>query len=225
MKTKSLKLVSIKVVTISILFVSVFVMSSCNRKANKGYKEAVSSADSFYNSADYSNAKINYIKALKFKPEEVYPKKRVHKIDSIMAVQKLEADYESAIKEGDELFNEKDFAQAKISFERAVSLKDDQQYPKEMLSKIEENLAEIRKQEELSKYPYHIIVGCFTVESNAIRLNEKLKAEGKDSRIIPLFNGKYGAVSVASYPDITSAYNNIEEAKSTYGEEAWVLNN
>jgi hypothetical protein len=225
MKTKSFKLVSVKIAAIGVLFIAIFVMSSCNRKANKGYKESIASADSFFNSAEYSNARVNYVKASKFKPEEVYPKNRINEIDSIVAVQKLEADYDAAIKEGDSFFNDKDYAQSQISFERAISLKEDEQYPKEMLDKISEKLAEIRKQEELSKYPYHIIVGCFTVESNATRLNEKLKAEGKDSRIISLFGGKYGAVSVASYPDITSAYNNIEEAKETYGEETWVLKN
>jgi tetratricopeptide (TPR) repeat protein len=199
-------------------------MSSCGFMTNKKYKEAVETADNYYKNKKYKKAKISYNEALKLKPEEKYPKEQIKKIDSVFAKLKLDTDYKTIIKKGDVAFNNKEYKKAKSYFNKASSLKKDEQYPKEMLGKINNILAEIAKQEEISKYPYHIVVGCFTIESNATQFNEKLTDEGKKSRIISLYGGKYNAVTIESFPDLTSAYNELSKVKSEYGEQAWVLN-
>jgi len=199
-------------------------ITSCGFMTNKKYKETVETADNLYKNKKYKEAKISYNEALKLKPEEKYPKQQIKKIDSIFANLKLEADYKTFVKKGDIAFKNKEYENAKKHFNKAATLKKKEKYPKEMLEKINNILAEIAKQEEISKYPYHIVVGCFTVESNATNFNEKLTSEGKNSRIIPLYSGKYNAVTIASFPDLTAAYNELSKVKSEYGEQAWVLN-
>lgn len=225
MKIKAFTMTNIKVVILSLVLSSMFIISSCNMKANKEYKTSIELADDLFNKKEYDNSKLNYIKAAEFKPEEKYPQECISKIDAILIKKKLEDDFASAIKSGDKQFAEKDYSNAKVSFEKALSLKKGEKHSIEMIEKINELVAEIKRQEELDKYPYHIIVGCFKVESNSTKLNQKLMENGNESRIIPIAGGKYNAVSVSSYPDIRSAYNNIAQVKANFGEEVWVLNN
>lgn len=225
MNVKNFTMKSVKVVLISLVMSSMFVVSSCNMKANKGYKASIELADGLFNKKNYAEAKANYIKAVNFKPEETYPQQCISKIDVILDKAKLKADYAEAIKSGDAQFSDKDYSNAKASFEKAIKLKKDESHPKEMIVKINNILAEIKHQEELDKYPYHIVVGCFGVESNSTKLNQKLMEDGNASRIIPIANGKYNAVSISSYPDMRSAYNSLAQVKSNFGEQVWVLNN
>lgn len=223
MKIKLFKVQSVKLLVVGIVLSSMFVVSSCNMKANKGYKSSIELADELFSNKEYTDAKTNYIKAAEFKPEEKYPQECIDKIDVVLKNAKLESDYASVIKNGDKLFVDKNYSGSKSSFEKAISLNKNKTYPVEMVDKINEILVKIKQQEELDKYPYHIIVGCFTVESNSTKLNQKLMEDGNESRIIPILGGKYNAVSVSSYPDMRSAYNSINQVKSNFGEEVWVL--
>jgi tetratricopeptide (TPR) repeat protein len=51
---------------------------------NDAYDNAIRQADNLYNAADYNNAKENYQKALEVKPDELYPKQRIARIDDII---------------------------------------------------------------------------------------------------------------------------------------------
>jgi len=196
-------------------------LSSCNFKANKEYKNAIETGDSFLTEKKYDDAKASYTKAAEIKPDETYPKEKITEIDNILTKKKEEA-YKLQVKNGDDLFGNKSYNEAKAAYAKASQMKPKENYPKEKIQEIDKILAEIKKQEEYKKYPYHIIVGCFTVESNATKLNAKLLAEGKNSRIIKMRNGRFDAVTYASYQTIHESYNNLKEAQAQFGEEAWV---
>lgn len=209
----------IKYVTILVLIIA---LSSCNFKANKEYKKAIESADAAFNGKKYKEAKTFYAKALDFKPEEKYPKDKMAEIDGIISKMQEEA-YKKQIKSADDLLAAKKYTDAKSAYEKASKMKPKEAYPKTKINEINVILAELKKQEEYNKYPYHIVVGCFQVASNAERLNKKLLAEGHKSRIIKIANGRFDAVTVASFPTLKDSYNQLNKAKSEFTEEAWVM--
>jgi tetratricopeptide (TPR) repeat protein len=51
---------------------------------DKEYESLILTADNLYNAADYNNAKENYQKALEVKPDELYPKQRIARINDII---------------------------------------------------------------------------------------------------------------------------------------------
>ncbi len=51
---------------------------------DKEYESLILIADNLYNAADYNNSKENYQKALEIKPDELYPKQKIAKIDEII---------------------------------------------------------------------------------------------------------------------------------------------
>jgi tetratricopeptide (TPR) repeat protein len=51
---------------------------------DKEYESLILIADNLYNAADYNNSKENYQKALGIKPDELYPKQKIAKIDEIL---------------------------------------------------------------------------------------------------------------------------------------------
>jgi len=74
------------------------------------------------------------------------------------------------------------------------------------------------------KNPYHIIIGSYVDASIAKVAFDKFKKLGFKPYYVSRYNGKYTAVSIASYPNIHQAYNKLYEFQDNYGyEEAWVL--
>ncbi|MBN2350415.1 MAG: tetratricopeptide repeat protein [Bacteroidales bacterium] len=123
------------------------------------YKLAISSADGLFNKKEYAQARADYQKALSFKPTETYPSDRIREIDRNLASQKQtaenarlkEAEYQQAITRGDQLFAQKQYAESKNFYNRALAAKPDVAYPKEQIVKIDNllALAEQQKREEL----------------------------------------------------------------------------
>lgn len=216
MKTRRTILTIAAVLSLSITF------NACSLLSGKKYKEAIEQADKHFANKQYKEAKTFYVQAQEFKPDDEYPAQRIEEIDKILKAQKIEAQYKKTITKADELFKQEAYEEARAAYVKASELKPGKNYPKEQISKIEATLAEIQAQKEFLNNPYHIVIGVFAVESNATRLNEKLLAEGYKSRIIPMYGGKYNAVTINSFPGITPAFNNLNNAKEKFQEGAWV---
>jgi len=74
------------------------------------------------------------------------------------------------------------------------------------------------------KKPYHIIIGSYTNEALANIAYNKAKKMGFKPYFVSRYNGKYTAVSIASFTDIHQAYNNLYDIQDEYGlDDAWVL--
>lgn len=68
---------------------------------------------------------------------------------------------------------------------------------------------------------FHIIVGSFRVESNAINYAKKIKNSGYDGNIIP-FN-RYNMVTTKSFNNLGTALNELSNVRNAVTENAWVF--
>ncbi len=200
---------------------ALLVLTSCE---NAEYKSAIEKADELYKAKKYVPAKTSYAKALKIEPDEEYPKQQIDKIDKILdklAKQKAIADakkYESLIGEADKLFQGKFYKDAKEAYQKALNIKPNEAHPKNRLAEINQILKE---QEQMKNNPYHIVMGCFEVDKNAVNYHEKIKNEySQHSNLFPL--GRFDAVTYKSYKSQREAYNALPEARKI-SENAWVM--
>ena len=70
--------------------------------------------------------------------------------------------------------------------------------------------------------PYHVVAGCFGVESNATRLNRKLRDKGFDSQLPGLYNGLH-VVSYGSFNSKAEARQLLSRVKREENSSAWIL--
>lgn len=111
------------------------------------FNDAVKAADLLFNSNDYSGATQKYNAALGIKADEDYPKKKLKEIETILAnIEKeklrLEKEYQTLISLADKMFERKDFQNAKTEYQKAISLRTDDNYPKNQLKRIDDAIAE-----------------------------------------------------------------------------------
>ncbi|CAN5609232.1 hypothetical protein BH10BAC3_BH10BAC3_34920 [soil metagenome] len=128
--------------------------------ANK-YNEAVARADKAFSSRQYDVARLAYSDALKIKPGEKYPDDKLVEIAEIKntaeaaAAEKiikdrekdLEIKYNGLIAQGDKAFSDKQFEQARKSYNAALSLKPSDNTAPNKLADIESELNKIRTAE------------------------------------------------------------------------------
>ena len=124
-----------------------------NAKNELDYQSAISKGDQAFTAKEYEKAKAGYLKALSVKPEETYPQDQLGKIDQALVElansNEAEADYQSAIITGDNAFTTKDYETAKASYLKALSIKPEETYPQDQLTKIDNNLAEEAEAENI----------------------------------------------------------------------------
>ena len=131
-------------------------LASLKKALDEKYASIVKLADSQFSSGNYQISKISYSDALSLKPEEVYPKSQIEKINEILAAQQADADeatrlaslkkaldekYASIVKLADSQFSSGDYQSSKTSYSDALSLKSEEAYPKSQIEKINEILA------------------------------------------------------------------------------------
>lgn len=68
---------------------------------------------------------------------------------------------------------------------------------------------------------YYMIVGCFTVSTNADGYAEKLRGMGYESQIIP-GNGRFQMVAVRSYNSYRESVNELDKFRNEITPNAWV---
>ena len=94
---------------------------------------------------EYDKSIESYKKAAGLKPTEAYPKNKIEEATRLKSeLKQLEATYNKFITDADAAFNAKDYTVAKTNYEQASSLKNEEQYPKEKLLKIEDILIVLR---------------------------------------------------------------------------------
>jgi tetratricopeptide (TPR) repeat protein len=119
---------------------------------NKEYQAALAEGDNFYKLREYDAARTAYNRALNIKPEEVYPKLRIEKINSLIAAeqaskqQAINKGYSTAVAAGENYAKLKQYDMARQEFNKALSYKPDDYYVKNRLSEIDK-LAETQRQQ------------------------------------------------------------------------------
>lgn len=118
-------------------------------EANKRYTNAIAEADKAFTDKNWDAATLSYQKAASYKPEEKYPAEKIKQIKEIIANDKKNAEaYNTAIAAGDQFFTLKDYAKSKAEYQKALTLKSHEEYPKTKITEIEKILSENQKKEE-----------------------------------------------------------------------------
>ncbi len=119
---------------------------AASKALNEKYLAAIAKGDAAFASKSYDDAKAAYNQALEIKAVEKYPKDKLAAIDAILAkeagAKELDAKYKAAIAKADADFSAKDYATAKTSYNEALGIKPNEQYPKDQLTKINAQLTD-----------------------------------------------------------------------------------
>ena len=133
--------------------------TEATRKAafENDYKALITTADEHYKAKRFDEAKAVYAQALTMKPADPYPMQRVKAIENTMvaeqtAVQKRnDAAYNEAIAAGNLALTKNQFAQAKESFRKALSIKPDDLTAKNKLVETDRLSEEYSKQKSVEE--------------------------------------------------------------------------
>jgi tetratricopeptide (TPR) repeat protein len=107
------------------------------------YQQALADADDFFKQNDYTNAIKEYENAAQIKPNEGLPKQKIAEINDLIARQEAaELEYNQAVQMGEQLLAKSDYQGAKTEFEKALSVRPDESYPRKKLAEIGEVLKE-----------------------------------------------------------------------------------
>ena len=87
---------------------------------------------------EYENAKSQFVAALKIKENDKTAQKEIEKIDKILAdlkaTQELNAKFNELVAAGDALFGQKDFTNAKLKFEAALAITEDESVKEKIMA-------------------------------------------------------------------------------------------
>ena len=109
------------------------------------YNNAITQADNAFASKNYPIARFYYYKALSLKSWEKYPKDRINEIAALthsLLSEKEEQTYQEFISKADEAFANKDMAISRFYYNKALSIKKEEEYPRIKLKDIQKQLSE-----------------------------------------------------------------------------------
>jgi tetratricopeptide (TPR) repeat protein len=111
---------------------------------DQAYQSAISKADIYLGQQDYEMAKLQYTRALDLKPGEIYPTDKLKIVNEEINKKRqlTQAEYDKSISEADKFFTAKTYDNAIDSYRAASILKPEEEYPKEMISRILKILSE-----------------------------------------------------------------------------------
>jgi len=122
---------------------------SSKEQLDNEYNEAIKEADEYFNSNNYMEANSAYEKSLAIKPDEKYPKDQIAEISKIFLTQKtIETNYNKHIKDADAYYNSNQFLKAKELYKNALSVKPNENYPKEQIISIDAHFASLKSIDE-----------------------------------------------------------------------------
>ncbi|BBE16706.1 plectin 1 isoform 8 [Aquipluma nitroreducens] len=148
----------------------------------QNYKTAIAKADNSFNTNQFDDATTNYQEALKFKKEDQYATQKLKDIEKKKAdleaennrLKQFEDNYKALVADADNELKNKSYVTAKEKYQKALTLKPTDVYPKDQIAKIDEQLNELQKAAETDKQYAQLIKDA----QNAFQAN-KLK-EARD---------------------------------------------
>lgn len=120
-----------------------------------GYENAITQADAAFVSKNYTIAKFFYYKAIDIKSWEKYPKDRINEILALthsLLSEKEEKEYRDVIAKADEAYFNKDVAIARFYYNKAISIKKEENYPRIKLKDIEKLIDQDKRDQENQAY-------------------------------------------------------------------------
>lgn len=161
-----------------------------NSEKEKAFKKLIIEADDLFDNKRFVDAKEKYEAALDIDPNDAYAIKRVQQSIEL-AKQKVnagdEARYQKILTKADEYFTEENYDKAISLYERALSLRSYDKYPKDKIAEIKAILSEPEIQEVTLEYlgekeDISILEGQALLEE-AENKRTSLKLETVDKRI------------------------------------------
>ncbi|MCB2207998.1 MAG: hypothetical protein KQH67_06840 [Bacteroidetes bacterium] len=118
---------------------------------DKNYNLSIEKADSLLAIEEFTAAQGQYKLALTLKPGEAYPTSKLAEIDTHFAAQRkaFEENYANMVTKADSLFDAQQYTLSAEQYEFALTIRPDDNYPKERLIEIENQLAAIAAQKKL----------------------------------------------------------------------------
>ncbi len=117
---------------------------------NDQYSAAIKKADGLFNGGTWDLARAEYVNASGIKPEETYPKDKISAIDKILRdladKKATDENYSAAIAKADKLLADKNYPDARSSYQEAGGIKPEEAYPKNQIAVIDKILADIADQ-------------------------------------------------------------------------------
>ncbi|MDD4602864.1 MAG: hypothetical protein PHF97_03550, partial [Bacteroidales bacterium] len=111
---------------------------NAQKTKDESYSKAIATADKYFLDTQYPEAIKTYQEALTIKPDQIYPKNRIKEIENILAeVQKSQEAYNQYVSLADSFYIDKQYMKARENYMMAHSVKPKENYPKEMMAKVE----------------------------------------------------------------------------------------
>jgi tetratricopeptide (TPR) repeat protein len=117
--------------------------SLLSEKEEKEYKNIIAKADEAYFNKDLPISRFYYNKALSIKKDENYPRIKLKDIQKLIdqdSHDQATEQYRNLIEQGDQALQLKNYSVARFNYNKALTMKPDEKYPKEQLKKIKEAL-------------------------------------------------------------------------------------
>ncbi|MEE4256667.1 MAG: hypothetical protein V2I47_06500 [Bacteroidales bacterium] len=131
---------------IRLLFLTVIILSFIPVNAqgvDEQYKQAIESADAYFEKADYLNAKASYQIAAQLKPDEQYPKDRLRESIDLLRIQMEQmAEFNDKLAYADRLYREKSWDSAIAAYREAQKIMPSDPYPADQIKLINEMKAD-----------------------------------------------------------------------------------
>ncbi len=116
------------------------------------YATFTSKGDQLLAEKNFDDAISNYQKASNIKPEEVYPKEQIEKAkqekQQAEAQAELDRQYANLVKTADHQLKNLSYENAKTTYNEALKLKPDEQYPKDQIAAIDQKLQDIQAEND-----------------------------------------------------------------------------
>jgi tetratricopeptide (TPR) repeat protein len=116
-----------------------------SKELDAKFVAAIKKGDDAMIAKSYDAAKAGYTEASGLKTSEQYPKDKLKAIADLLAAEAKNKDtkakFDAAVAKADKAFASKDFQGAKAGYNEAITLKSDEQYPKDKLKEIDALLA------------------------------------------------------------------------------------
>jgi tetratricopeptide (TPR) repeat protein len=130
---------------------------TAEQQANeKAYNLALTSADKYFKAKDFIVAREEYSRALKLKPDAVYPKNKLAEMEDLIRLRQKEQDeakaradaYAAAMNAGNAYFGKKEYSAARISYQDALKQLPGDVLATDQIKKIDNLLADANKQKQ-----------------------------------------------------------------------------
>ena len=115
--------------------------SLLSEKEEKEYKDIIAKADEAFFNKDMAISRFYYNKALSIKKDENYPRIKLKDIQKLIdqdSHDQATEQYRNLIEQGDQAFQLKNYSVARFNYNKALTLKPDEKYPKDQIKAIKE---------------------------------------------------------------------------------------